>query len=132
METKELLPSNYPLKTGDVIEVHTTASGLVWVQAWQWNAIERAVKADPHFELVNVTYGENQLIMRIRVVKNPITVATITALIIGAGISLLIFLSIDRVYKITTGDTGKALAGAGLSWGVAAALGGLYLFTKGR
>lgn len=130
-EEKIMMADEEPLHVGDVVEVHTRSTGLTWVQAWQWYQIEKAVNKDPHFEVVNTEYGDRHLIIRVRVVKNPIVVAVLTKLIIGAAVTAgFVWLTVEGVYKITSSESGQALIGGVANWGIAAILGGLYMLTK--
>lgn len=118
-----------PLSVGDVIEIHFRSMGMVWIKAAQMAAIETAIKKLKNFDLHDVKYAANTIAYQIRVIKNPVTAALVitTILIISAG--LLIFLTVDRIYKIVDVPGGGSIS-SGL-WAIVAGL-GVFALTKTR
>lgn len=120
---------NEPLNPGDLIELHFSSIGLVWIQAVQVALIEWRLKSRKDFTIVNSeVIDKTRLIFRVRIEKtNPvlITVAVIAGAIAVAGVG--IWLTFTGAYKLTPAaqlgsikefladPTGKILAVGGLA-----------------
>ena len=112
------------LSVGDIIEIHFKSMGMVWIKAAQMAAIEMAVKRLKQFDLINVDYLGNEIIYKLSVVKNPVTAALVITTIVIISAGLLIFLSLDKIYKIV-----ELPGGGSISSGLWAVVAGLGVFT---
>lgn len=115
MEKVEI-DKNKPLSPGDIIELHFSTIGMVWVKATQIALIEYRLAGRKDFTIMSVgTPGMNTVIFEIRINKtNPVivTAAVIGGLIIGAGV--VAWLTLDKVLQIIESPTGKVLAGGAI------------------
>jgi len=115
---------NKPLNPGDIIEMHFSTLGMVWLKAAQIALIEYRLAGRKDFTVLSVsTPGINTVIFTIRINKtNPVivTAAVIGGLIIGAGV--VAWLCLDKVYLITESPTGKVLAGGAIVAAIVALL----------
>jgi len=128
MEKVEI-DKNKPLNPGDVIELHFSTLGMVWLKAAQIALIDNRLSAREDFTILSwSTPGITNVIFTVRVNKtNPVvvTAAVIGAAIIGAGV--VAWLMLDKVYQITESPTGKVMAGGAI---VAAIMALLVLLRK--
>lgn len=126
------IDKNKPLNPGDIIEMHFSTMGMVWVKAAQIALIEWRLEGREDFTILSVsTPGTNTVIFTIQVKKtNPliVTAAYIGAVIVGLGIVWLIF---DKVYQIVESPVGKvAVGGAAVSFAALAVIAILVLLRK--
>ena len=89
-----------PLAVGDTVEIRFRAMGMLLVNAAQAAAIEAAIKKFKQFDLRRIHYAENSITYQLKVVKNPVTLTLIIYSIVVVSAALLIFLSLDKIYKI--------------------------------
>ncbi len=128
-EDKIVITEDEPLQPGDIIEIHFKTLSPVWIKAAHLAAIEWGLRNKPEYELLRYSHGESDLVLTFKIRKtNPIVVTA--ALIIKAvtiiGIGLLLFLSVDVIYKYKSTPAGQL---ASVIW-PAVALGLLYVFAK--
>ncbi len=118
-----------PLSPGDVIEMHFSTLGMIWLKATQLALIEYRLSGRKDFTILSwSTPGLNTVVFKIRINKtNPVivTASVIGGLIIGAGV--VAWLTLDKVLQIIESPTGKVLAGGAI---VAAVLGLLVLMKR--
>ncbi len=103
-----------PLNPGDVIEIVYKTTGWVLPTAIQLAAIENKLLGKEEkgwvYEAITWSRDEKKLYIRCKIIKtNPIAVTAgliITSLAIILG-GLLIFLTFDRIYKITESPAGS-------------------------
>lgn len=123
------IDKNKPLEPGDVIELHFSTLGMIWIKATQIALIDYRLAGRKDFRILSWSLlGANTVIFTVRIEKtNPVivTAAVIGAAIIGAGI--VAWLTLDKVLQITESPTGKVLAGGAI---VAAVLALLVLIKK--
>ena len=126
---KIIIDEDEPLQAGDIIEIHFKTLSPVWIRATHVAAIEWQLSGKPEYELLRSQYDKSTLIFTFRIKKtNPIVVTA--ALIIKAvtviGIALLLFLTVDVIYKYKITPAGQL---SSVIW-PAIALGGLYVLAK--
>lgn len=132
MPEKIEITRDTPLAFGDVIEIHFSTLSMVWIQAAHIALIERAIRNEEHFDLIRSNYTKNKIEITLKVIKNPaVTAGLIISAIVAISISLLIFLTTDKIYKIVSipGDGGGGISSA--LWAVVAGL-GVFAFLKVR
>jgi hypothetical protein len=118
-----------PLEAGDVIEMHYNVIGDLdqpWKRAVQLYLIERSIKRTFPYCTVSYQNLPDKVIYTVKIGQPPppaadelpvqqagiLTPILITTAVIGGG--LFCWLSLDKVYKITSSGAGKvALVGAG-------------------
>lgn len=110
---KTEIDKNQPLNPGDIIEMHFSTMGMVWVKATQIALIEWRLEGRKDFTILSVsTPGLNSVVFTIQILKtNPVivTAAVIGGVIIGAGV--VAWLTLDKVYQILETPAGKAAIG---------------------
>lgn len=112
----EEISEDTPLFPGDVIEMHFKAFGPNWVYL---RAAELAIlkwrmeQKNPDYELISWQAPGDKLIMTFRIIANPaLTAGIILAIVIGGG--LFAWLSLDKIYRISSSPAGQiAMAGGG-------------------
>lgn len=127
------IDKNKPLNPGDIIEMHFSTIGMVWVKAAQIALIEWRLSGRKDFRILSVsTPGPNTVIFTIEILKtNPVvvTAAVIGSVIIGAGI--VAWLTLDKVYQLVESPVGKvAVGGAAVSFAALAVIAILVLLRK--
>ncbi len=131
---KTEIDRNEPLNPGDVIEMHFKFLGPNWVylHAAELAILEWQLKQkNPYWKLNSwdSTSDVNKLILEFLIKEPPVdeapqvqkagfvTPLIIAAIVVGGG--LFAWLSLDKIYKITSSPAGKvALAGTG-AFGIA-------------
>jgi len=115
---------NKPLNPGDVIELHFSTFGMVWLKAVQIALIESRLDGRKDFTILSwSTPGTNTVVFTARIRKtNPImiTAAVIGAAIIGAGV--VAWLTLDKVLQIIESPTTKIMAGGAIVAAIVALL----------
>jgi len=132
------IDQNEPLQPGDIVELEFIGFSMLWLQAAQIAAIEYWINLTrKEFTILNWSIPEkNKVIFRVRV--NSTNPVLITALVIAGAITavgVVAWLSLDKVYKITTEITQSpaasvAIGGIGSLAIVAAIILFLGLFEK--
>lgn len=130
MAEKIEITRDTPLQVGDIIEIHFKTLSPVWIRAAHIAVIETAVKQRKEFDLLSSQYTESTIILKLRVVKNPVvTAGLITVLVVSLLISYIVFCVVDKIYKIVNVPGGGSIT-SGL-WAVVAGL-GIFAFLKLR
>lgn len=87
------------LRKGDIVELDFLLMSLFDWDVWygvQITAIEERFDKDPRFSLLSTTHPQNgQVTFKVRVDQNPVTVATIIALIL-IGVSIFVTFIVAR------------------------------------
>lgn len=128
---------NKALSPGDVIELHYRTIGLVWVQAAQIALIESKLKDKPGWRIKSwEIVGKTKMIFTIVITeeKEPkmYTAGIISWGIVLAGLGIIAWFLLDKVYQISETPAGKiGIAGIGTLGVVAAIAGLLMLLPKG-
>lgn len=107
---------NKSLQPGDIIELHFTTMGMMWITAAQIALIELQLGGRRDFTILSHSLPENnKVVFTVRINKtNPVivTAAVIGGLIIGAGV--IAWLTFDKVYQIVESPAGQVgMAGFG-------------------
>jgi hypothetical protein len=125
-ETKQEISQDEPFKIGDLIEMTFKIPGSAnwaWLRAAALYTIEARLKDKyPNLVIKNWSNKEEGITIRFEVVEQSAfqqiaqasvaTGAIVAAAIIGGG--LFVYLSLDKLYKISQTPAGKiAMAGAG-------------------
>ena len=126
---KIAIDKNKPLDPGDVIELHFSTLGMVWLKATQIALIDYRLAGRKDFTILNwSTPGTYTVVFTVRIEKtNPVvvTAAVIGAAIIGAGV--VAWLTLDKVLQVIESPTTKVMAGGAV---VAAVIALLVLIKK--
>jgi len=122
----EEISKDEPLFPGDVIEMHFKAFGPNWIylRAAELAMLQhRLEQKNPDWELVSWQAPGDKLILTFKILgpREPTpqiqqaaigTAAVIAVIVIGGG--LLAWLSLDKIYRITSSPAGQlAMAGGG-------------------
>ena len=121
------IDKNEPLFPGDVIEMHFKAFGPNWVylRAAELSVLKwRLEQKNPDYELLSWSAPGDKLVLtfKIKEPREPTpqvqqagigTAAVIAVIVIGGG--LFAWLSLDKIYKISSTPAGQvAIAGTGM------------------
>ncbi len=131
------IDKNEPLQPGDIIELHYKTFGPTWIKATQVAILERRLKDKPEYELISSQYLQNRLILTIKI-RQPaaepemqvqkasiVSAALIIKAITVVAVGVLIWMSLDKIYKISESPAGKiGIAGLG-TMALAAGVAGL-------
>lgn len=115
---KTQIDKNAELKAGDIIEIHYKFQGFTWLKAVQLAFIEQELAKHKNYDVLSLD-GQSEprkLIVTIKIVdpnpEEPIVyeagaLLAITAGIISVAGLLFLWLSLDKIYKITESPTAK-------------------------
>lgn len=120
-------PKEYQATTGETLEMHYSIMSLPLIDKWQRASILKKINSDSHFKVQSVDYINNDLIITVKVIDNPVPVAALVIAVSGVLGTFFIMNSLKSVYKIVEKPAG-ALLTTGTAIGVIAgifALGGL-------
>lgn len=109
---------------GDLLEFHYRVSSPLWLKAAQIGLIESRLEKEKRFRIEGYEFqgeDEKDLVVRIRVVTPPadeppevqeagVPVAYIVLAIAGAATALFVWLSLGKMYKITSSGSGAVLS----------------------
>lgn len=128
MENKIEITKQERLEPGDIIEIVYNVPGLwLWLQAASIAILEERIKTQKNYQVINTNWDSNNNKYSIRVqIVNPddslpslqkagINAELIVTGIIALGAGLLIYLTLDRIYKIVQTPGGSAVATAATS-----------------
>ena len=117
-ENKILIDSNTEIAVGEVVEMHFNVQGGFWFEALQISLIEGRLK-DKGYDLLSsyIPEDKSKLVLTMRYLPSSepemqtagIGMAVTVAVIVVAG-GLFTYLSLDKVYKITSSPAGKVAA----------------------
>jgi len=135
MERTEI--SKHDIEIGDNLEMVFKTVGYTWIQAIQLTVIESKLAGDRRFNVHSITVNDDdpeqtRVIYKISVNPPPagedrivyeagIGVAIVTAITVIAG-GLFLWLSLDKIYKLTEKPAGQ------LAIGFVAVVIGLFVF----
>ncbi len=129
------IDKNKALSPGDIVELHFRSIGLFWIMATQLAAIEYRLSREKTFRILNWRISDkNKIIFKVEVLQtNPVIVTAVVIAAAIAGVGVIAWLTLDKVYQILETPAGKiGIAGIG-SLGVVAAIAGLLvLLPKGK
>ena len=127
------IDKNEALSPGDIVELHYKTIGLAWITAAQVSMLESKLQNQSNYQLLSTQVDNNRIIIKVKIVEpqgvtiqhaaiSPMLIIKAVA-VIGAGV--LIWLSLDKIYKITESPAGKVLVGGLGSMALAAGIAGL-------
>lgn len=129
---------NTELHAGDIVELDFALMSLfdwgMWY-AMQLAAIETALAKDSRFTLLSHTYPEEKVVtFKLKVIKNPVTIAAISAIIIKASLGLLLVFIAAKLLVKEIRVSGKEIGWTALQVGGAAlaVVLGLVLLKKAK
>ncbi|MBA7476276.1 hypothetical protein ES707_11659 [subsurface metagenome] len=89
-------------KIGDVYDFYYTMTG--WGKQGQVESLSRELDQDPRWTVINIQrVDDSRIIIRVRVIKNPFPLLLIVGAIGAIGTGLFLWLSLDKIEKITEG-----------------------------
>ena len=105
------------LLPGDIIEIEFITRGLTYLRAVQMAIIENKLNNEPNYDVLSwrLEDGDKRVIYKIRIIdpapsveiQKASTAAAIAWAVVAVGGGLFIWLSLDKVYKITESPEGK-------------------------
>lgn len=129
---------NTELHVGDIVELDFVLISLFDWNLWyavQLAAIEKRIEADPRFTLLSHTYPEEKVVtFKVKVNKNPVTVAAIIVLIVVASVGIWISFDKGRLFLREVAVSGKEIGWTSIQVGasVLAVVLGLTLLKKAK
>lgn len=126
------------LHAGDIVELDFVLVSLFDWTMWyavQLAAIEARFEADPRFTLLSHTYPEEKIVtFKIKVNKNPVTVAALIVLILAVSFGVWLTFSEGRKLVREVAISGEAIGWTALQIGgaVLAVITGLILMKKAK
>lgn len=96
------------LESGDVIELHFKSRGWTWIRAAQIAIIESRLAERQDTWIVQAITDDTEnkrLIFRVLVTGTPVALIIVGILAVVGGV--FVFLSLDKVYKITNAPMAK-------------------------
>ncbi len=126
------IDKNTELAPGDIIEIEFITRGFTYLRAVQMAIIESKLDKDPSYDVLSwrLEDDDRRVVFRIKIVQ-PVASVEIQRAGIGTAIAwaivvvgggLFVWLSLDKIYKITETPTGK------LAISTAAAIVGLIIY----
>ncbi len=122
---------NAELLPGEIIELEFIARGFVLLRAVQMAIIENKLNREPNYDVLGWRLEDNdrRVIFKVKIIEPPAGVevqragigAAIAWAVVVIGGGLFVWLSLDKIYKITETPAGKMAISA------AAAIVGLVL-----
>lgn len=116
MIQKVEIDANKPLQPGDRIELHFNTVGMTWLQAAQIALVEWRLKNRKEFTIESwQIQDKTKLIFTVRVNKtNPVAVTAVIIATAIAGVGIVAWLTLDKVYQIMESPAGEiAVSGIG-------------------
>lgn len=129
---------NTELHAGDVIDLDFALISLFDWQLWyavQLAAIETAIEKDPRFTLLSHTYPEEKVVtFKVKINKNPVTVAAIIALIIAASFGMMLVFISGKLFVREVGEKSQEIGWSSIQIGasILAVILGITLLKKAR
>ena len=111
-------------RNGDIFDLHYTMRG--WGKQGQIESLINELDRDPRWSVIAARQpSETTLVIRVLIVDNPFPVAVVVAAVGAIGTGLFVWLSLDKVEKIS-GGPGALMVGGAL------VVGGLYFLSRLR
>ena len=93
-------PRDYEAVTGEILEIHFNLMSVPLLSAWQMNMIKRKLTEDKHLEIIDVRSMPGELIVTVKVIKNPFPLILLIGGVTAALSAWFIWNSIGKVYKL--------------------------------
>lgn len=91
---------------GQIFDFHYTVSG--WGKQGQIETLINKLDTDVRWKIINYTWNDPKLIIRIEIVVNPLPIIIIVAAIGAIGTGLFCYLSLDKIEKVVSSPIGGA------------------------
>ncbi len=92
--------------TGDILDLHYSIRGFG--KQGQMEELTRKLNQDPRWSVVRLSFkDESHVVIRMRVDQNPFPIILIVAAVGAIGTGIFLWLSLDKVEKITASPTIK-------------------------
>jgi hypothetical protein len=89
----EVIQKDTPLHKGDIVRLNYQISGIMWLNLYQLDQIDKNLEGNPDFEVLNhsIPDEKNQMFWTVRVRHDSVViVALIVAAILGACLTILL------------------------------------------